>query len=609
MVRLNSHDQREMDKAKDLIDTGPTTEMGFVRNLFFGRLRLDKVLPYPVQDEAEAKRTKSLLRKLDVFLDLSVNPDWIDRHQEIPDRVIRGLASLGVFGMTVPQEYGGGGFSHTGYCRALERISRTCASTAVLVGAHQSIGLKAIVLMGTEEQKQRFLPKLASGEELAAFALTEPEAGSDAANVQTTAVLEPGSDHWTLNGSKKFITNGALAKVMTVMARTPDPANPGRTKVTAFIVTPDLPGFEVVRPNRDKLGIRGTWQAELRFNNMYVPTDRVLGEVGKGLKVALGVLNYGRCTLSAGCLGAAKVLLEMAVRRATERKQFGRRLGDFQMIKQKIARIAQLTFAMESLTYLSAGMVDRHEDDMMLETAITKIFCSEALKEIADETLQIWGGEGYMADHGIERMWRDGRINTIVEGATEVMTSFVALMGMKGVGEEFEEVLHAITHPIGNMGRLAEFARHEWSDVLVGHHADGLHPSLHREGDELAHQTRSLARCVTRLLAGHREKIIDMQLLQKRIAWATINMYASTAVLARLNWMIGKAESNGGVEHIAQDLAVGTSFCHDAADRADRLLDDLFHNRDNETIAVADKVLGFDEEKADESHEGDEDDD
>jgi alkylation response protein AidB-like acyl-CoA dehydrogenase len=226
--------------------------------------------------------------------------------------------------------------------------------------------------------------------------------------------------------------------MMTVMAKTPVTEN-GKTrdKVTAFIVTPDLPGFEVVSPNRSKCGVRGSWQATLTFTDMPVPADRILGQLGKGLKVALSVLDYGRCTLSAGCVGGAKRLLQLSVERAKSRRQFGRSIGEFQLVKAKLARMAEMTFAMDALTFLSAGLVDRHSEDMMLESAIAKLFCSEGLWRVADDALQIWGGEGYMREHGIERALRDARINRIVEGTSEVMTAFVALVGMKGVGEEF----------------------------------------------------------------------------------------------------------------------------------------------------------------------------
>ena len=248
--------------------------------------------------------------------------------------------------------------------------------------------------------------------------------------------------HYLITGEKKYATNAAIAGVLTVMAKTAVEENGKiREKVTAFLVTPDLPGFEVVKNNRSKMGVRGSWQGVLRFTDMPVPRDRVLGEVGKGLKVALGVLNYGRCTLSAGCVGGAKRALELTVQRAMTRRQFGRTLSEFHLVKQKIARMAETLYAMESMTYLCAGLVDRHEGDIMLETAISKLFCSESLWTIADDCLQVWGGEGYMQENGIERMVRDARINRIVEGATEVMSAFIALAGMKGVGEEFESVL------------------------------------------------------------------------------------------------------------------------------------------------------------------------
>src|SRR3954469_1017594 len=526
MPTFKRRDQEQMEKAKDLLE-GASADLGFVKSLFFGRLKLDDVLPYPKLDPDEALRVDALIAMLDPFLKAEVDPDAIDRDEGIPPHVIDGLGRLGILGMTVPKEYGGLGFSHSAYCRVLEHISGHCASTAVLVGAHQSIGLKAIILMGTEEQKRQYLPSLATGERLAAFCLSEPEVGSDAANVQTIARLSEDGTHWILNGEKKFATNAALAGVMTVMAKTTVTEN-GKTreKVTAFLVTPDLPGFEVVKPNRSKCGIRGSWQAVLRFNDMRVPADRVLGQVGKGLKVALSVLDYGRCTLSAGCVGGAKRALELAIERVRTRQQFGRKIGEFHLIKEKIARMAETAYAMDALTYLCAGLVDRHAEDMMLETAISKLFCAEGLWQIADDCLQIWGGEGYMRDHGIERMMRDARINRIVEGATEVMTAFVALAGMKGVGEELEQVMRAFKHPVGNFGRLGRFARDQWRDVLVGAHVPELHAELQQEAETLARLTRRLARDVIRVLGKYREDILDMQLIHGRIAWSAVNLYA-----------------------------------------------------------------------------------
>lgn len=593
MPTFKRADQEQMEKAKDLLEETPA-ELGFVKSLFFGRLNLDMLMPYPRQEAEERVRTDELLATLEPFMASTVDPDRIDAQEEIPRHVIDGLGRLGVLGMTVPAEYGGGGFGHTAYCRAIERVSRTCASTAVLIGAHQSIGLKAILLMGTEEQKQQFLPRLATGEALAAFCLSEPEVGSDAASVQTSARLAPDGSHWVLSGHKRYATNAALARVMTVMARTPVTEN-GKTrdKVTAFLVTPDLPGFEVVSPNRSKCGIRGSWQATLRFTDMAVPADRVLGQVGGGLKVALNVLNYGRCTLSAGCLGGARRAMEMAVERARMRRQFGRAIGRFHLVKEKIARMVETLFAMDALTYLCAGLVDRKEPDLALETAIAKLYCSEGAWQVIDDAVQIWGGEGYMREHGLERMLRDARINRIVEGTTEVMTAFIALMGMKGVGEQFEQVLRAGRHPIGNFGRLATFARGQWRDIVVGADCRGLRPEIEAEGHMLARLTHQFAQAVHRLLRTHREKILDLQLLQQRIAWSAVDLFAVAAVLSKLQAGLGAPAGNGQAAAMRQDLLVGRSFCHHAAARIGGRLHTLFANQDGEALAVADAVLGW----------------
>jgi alkylation response protein AidB-like acyl-CoA dehydrogenase len=558
--------------------------------MFFGRLKMEEIMPYPRQDQQESAQTAALIQRVGEFLTQNVDPDQIDAQERIPQQVIDGLGKLGVLGMTVPREYGGGAFSHTAYCRVLERIARHCGSTAVVVGAHQSIGLKAVVLLGSDRQKQTWLPDLASGKKLAAFCLSEPEVGSDAANVQTRAHLSEDGSHWIVNGQKKFATNAALAGMMTVMARTPVTQDgQTREKITAFIVTPDLPGFQIVSPNRSKCGIRGSWQATLKFDDMRVPADRVLGQVGKGLRVALSTLDFGRCTLCAGCLGGARKALELAVERARTRVQFGRPIAQFGLVKQKIARMAETVFAMDAVTYLAAGLVDRHAGDLMLETAIAKLFCSEASWQVIDDAVQIWGGEGYMREHGLERMLRDARINRIVEGATEVMTAFVALVGMKGVGEEFQSVLRAAKHPVGNFGRLARFAANQWNDILVGAHAPPLDEKLGPEAQTLADLTHQFAREIGRLLRTHREGILDMQLIQERIAWAAVDLYVSAAVLSKLQSMLDGGNGNGSMP---RDLLIGKRFCHHAAERIASRLHGLAENHDAEILALADAVIG-----------------
>ncbi len=332
-----------------------------------------------------------------------------------------------------------------------------CASTALFVNAHHSIGPRALVLFGTREQQAASLPKLASGEWISAFALTEPEAGSDAANVQTTATPTPDGSGYVLNGSKRWITNGGIAQVLTVMARTPVPGS-RETKITAFIVTPDMPGFEVVEKRMPKCGVRGTATARLAFHDMFVPKENILGQLGKGLKVALTVLDFGRTTFGASCTGAAKFCVERAAAHALSRVQFRQPLASFELVKDKLAYMAAGAFAMESATYQTAALIDSGADDYMLETAMLKVFATDVLWRIINDTIQIFGGKAYFTDEPYERMMRDARINMIGEGANDVLRVFSALVGMRDVGLELKGVLEAAQHPLRNLSRLSHFA-------------------------------------------------------------------------------------------------------------------------------------------------------
>ena len=483
------------------------------------------------------------------FADDHIDAAAIDREADIPRSVIDGLADLGVLGMAAPTEWGGRGFSQMGYCRIMEVIGGHCAATAVFVNAHHSIGLRALVLFGTPEQKARWLPPLARGEKLAAFALTEEQAGSDASNVQTTATPSDDGQTYILNGSKRYITNGAIADVLTVMARTPDPRG-GDSKVTAFLVTPDLPGFEVVEARMPKCGIRGTATARLAFHDMPVPAANILGPLGKGLKVALTVLDFGRTTFGASCTGAAKVCLAAATRHAASRRQFGRPLADLELIKKKLAYLAATAYAMEATTYQTAALIDRGAEDYMLETAILKVFTTEVLWQGVYETLQVFGGQGYFSNEPYERMMRDARINTIGEGANEVLKAFIALVGMRDIGEGLK------SDP-----RRPEEARLVPADALE------LQPRPPRADGADARRSRWPAPCCGRwptpwpagwpgsaepssaLLIAHREAILDRQYIQERIADAAIALVTSACTLSRWDRSIAQRPVDAGRAH------------------------------------------------------------
>src|SRR3954449_407685 len=388
--------QEQQKQAEELFFSGPE-RLGFAKSLFFGHFQAPLVFPYPEIRPEERSTVEQAVRDVGRFLNEKLDPAAIDRNADIPPDVIAGLAAQGVLGMTAPPQYGGRGFSQLGYLRIMELIGGRCASTAVFVNAHHSIGIRALLLFGTPEQKAQWLPPLARGEKLAAFALTEEQAGSDASNLQTTATPDADGRTYRLDGSKRYITNGAIADVLTVMARTPDPEG-GDSKVTAFLVTPDMPGFEVVEARMPKCGIRGTATAKLAFHDMPVPATNILGPLGKGLKVALTVLDFGRVTFGASCTGAAKVCLAAATRHAARRRQFGRPLADLELVKKKLAYLAASAYAMEATTYETAALIDRGVEDYMLETAILKVFSTEALWHGVYETLQVFGGQGYFTD-------------------------------------------------------------------------------------------------------------------------------------------------------------------------------------------------------------------
>jgi len=320
---------RQRKQAEELLFSEPD-RLGFAKALFFGHFNARLIFPYPEIRPEEREIIAQAVAAVRKFAEEKIDPVAIDRNADIPAEVIAGLGQLGVLGMTAPREYCGRGFSQLGCCRIMEIIGGRCGSTSVFVNAHHSIGMRALLLFGTEEQKRRWLPPLVTGRQLAAFALTEPEAGSDAANVQTTAVPTPDGKTYLLNGQKRYITNGAIAQVLTVMARTPVPGSK-EMKITAFLVTPDLPGFEVVEARMPKSGIRGTATARLAFHDMPVPAENVLGQVGKGLRLALTVLDFGRITFGASCTGAAKVCLQASVRHARSRVQIGPSPGEFEL--------------------------------------------------------------------------------------------------------------------------------------------------------------------------------------------------------------------------------------------------------------------------------------
>jgi acyl-CoA dehydrogenase family member 9 len=574
---------KQMEQAEELLFSGREAT-GFAKALFRGEFRGDALFPYPELPEKDRATVEQAVAAVSEFADTHIDAAAIDREADIPSSVIQGLARLGVLGMAAPAKWGGQGFSQMGYCRIMEVIGGHCSSTAVFVNAHHSIGLRALVLFGTPEQQARWLPPLASGEKLAAFALTEEQAGSDASNVQTTARPSNDGKTYILNGSKRYITNGAIADVLTVMARTPDPRG-GDSKITAFLVTPDLPGFEVVEARMPKCGIRGTATARLAFHDMPVPATNILGPLGKGLKVALTVLDFGRTTFGASCTGAAKVCLAAATRHAANRRQFGRPLADLELIKKKLAYLAATAYAMEATTYQTAALIDRGAEDYMLETAILKVFTTEVLWEGVNETLQVFGGQGYFSNEPYERMMRDARINTIGEGANEVLKAFIAMVGMRDIGVGLKNTLDGFKKPSSFMSTLWGFSRDHLGRLVRTPVVPVVNPMLRPMAESLGRRVARFARTVEWVLVTHRETILDREYVQERIADAAIALVTGACTLSRWDLSITQGRSTPA-ERTAAEL-----YLRMAQSRFDRSLQALSQNDDSLTTAAADSAL------------------
>jgi acyl-CoA dehydrogenase family protein 9 len=556
--------------------SGPSS---FTKSLFLGQVAEDMAFPYPALDVDEEERVRELVDGLDEFAAEAIDGDRIEEQEWIGDDVVRGLGDLGLLGLQVPARYGGLGLSQTATARVFERLAQIDGSVCTVLGVHQSIGLKGILMFGSDEQKARFLPDLAAGRKLAGFALTEPGAGSDAYHLDSRATLEPDGS-WRLSGEKRFIGNGSKGSVFVTFART---EIDGKDRQSAFILEKGTEGFEVGHRYRT-LGLRGNDLRHLYFNDVRVPRENVLGEPGDGFRIAMEVLNSGRLSLATGALGAAKVVIDETVEHVLSRQQFGRPIGEFELVQEKIGWMVTNLFALESMAYLTAGLVDAGVKDTALESAMCKIATSEFAWYLANRALQLKGGAGYTTDEPHERILRDVRILPIFEGANDVLRSYVALSGVKPLADRLKGLTElSLAEPLNSLGVVAEYVAESVRRKLRSPAVEGVHPELEDAAGAMGNQVAGLHEAAAGWLRRENRDAIERQLGQKRLADAVTDIYAQIAVLSRATSLL---EEQAG-EPAGRERYVARAFCEQAAARVQAALDGMERNDDERMLSVA----------------------
>ncbi|HUP65860.1 MAG TPA: acyl-CoA dehydrogenase family protein [Thermoanaerobaculia bacterium] len=593
------------DEAMEVAEASRETEWekpSFVGGLFMGDLRLDLIHPFPDQSPEDRKIGDDYVERLERFLTDNVDPDEIDATGEYPREIFEGFKELGAWGMKIPKEYGGLGFSQTNYNRAISIVATWCGSSVAWLSAHQSIGVpQPLKLFGTPEQKKKFLPRLAKGA-ISAFALTEPGVGSDPAKMETTATRSPDGKGWLINGEKLWCTNGTEAELLVVMAQTAPKIVDGkeRKQITAFIVETSTPGVELVH-RCQFMGLRGIGNGLIHFKDVFVPDENLLWGEGLGLKLALITLNTGRLTIPAGCSAGARRALEIARDWSNERVQWGQPIGKHDAIAGELAWMTAHTFAMESIVWLSSGLADRGDVDLRLEAAMAKLFNTEVTWTIVDKLVQIRGGRGYETARSleargekpwpVERMLRDMRINRIFEGTSEIQHLFIAREAvdphMKRAGVILKPDAPASAKATAGAKAGAHYA--VWYPGLyTGWSRKPSYSEFGRLAPHMAYvdrTSRKLARSIFHAMMRHQAKLERKQRVLFRIVDIGVDLFAMAASITYATSLAKK----GGAEKNAPEIA--DLFCREARLRIEQNFATLFDNHDDFAYRIASKFL------------------
>ena len=572
----------------------------FMAQLFMGELDLAMITPFPEQSAEDRALGDTICAQVQAWADEHLDGEGIDRDQEIPASVLRGLAELGLFGIKIPKEYGGLGLSQTNYMRVLSVIGTACASTAALLSAHQSIGVpQPLKLFGTKDQKEKYLPRIARGA-ITAFALTEPTVGSDPANMMTHAELSADGEHWVLDGEKLWCTNGTIADLYVVMARTPSRFVDGREikQISAFVVDGHDPGVEIVHRCRF-MGLRAIENGLIRFHGVKVPKDDLIWGEGKGLRLALTTLNDGRLGIPALAAAGLARVSEFCASWAKTRVQWGKAIGEHEAGVDKLARIVAGQYAMESLAGFCAAQSDRGDVDIRMEAAAAKMYNSELSWKLLDDAMQLRGGRGYetaasLENRGevafpMERALRDSRINRIVEGTTDVMHLFLAREALDfhlrlagGLFKRGATWMDKLGTIVKASGFYARWYPGLWlAGLWKG--TPGFDPRLAGHVRFIERRTRRLARTLFHKMLLLGPKLEMRQLTLNRLVDAGAELAVMALVAARVNSELGRGEA-GNLKKAVYWLETGRT-------RVDTLFAEVTDNADAAARSLVKDVL------------------